>query len=95
MGYFLDGGYAEYTRAYADYTCKVPAGVNPLEAAPPTCAGVTTYKAVKMSGAQPSQLVAIFGKRRPLNTSLKECSRWVHLPSSRSSKGPRSPILHR
>jgi propanol-preferring alcohol dehydrogenase len=61
MGYFIDGGYAEYTRAYANYVCKVPSGVNPLEAAPLTCAGVTTYKAVKMSGARPSSLVAIFG----------------------------------
>lgn len=61
MGYFLDGGYAEYTRAYANYVCKVPSKVNPLEAAPLACAGVTTYKAVKVSGARPSELVAIFG----------------------------------
>jgi len=40
---------------------KVPAHVNPLEAAPLSCAGVTTYKAVKMSGARSSDLVAIFG----------------------------------
>jgi propanol-preferring alcohol dehydrogenase len=40
---------------------KSPQGVNPFEAAPLTCAGVTTYKAVKVSGARPSDLVAIFG----------------------------------
>jgi propanol-preferring alcohol dehydrogenase len=40
---------------------KVPDGMNPFEAAPLTYAGVTTYKAVKMSGARPSDLVAIFG----------------------------------
>jgi alcohol dehydrogenase, propanol-preferring len=60
-GYFLDGGYAEYAKAYGRYVCKVPANVNPLEAAPLTCAGVTTYKAVKVSGARSSDLVAIFG----------------------------------
>jgi propanol-preferring alcohol dehydrogenase len=60
-GYFLDGGYAEYTRAFARYVCQVPAGVNFLEAAPLTCAGVTTYKAVKVSGARSSDLVAVFG----------------------------------
>jgi propanol-preferring alcohol dehydrogenase len=40
---------------------KVPSGMDPFEAAPLTCAGVTTYKAVKVSGARPSDLVAIFG----------------------------------
>lgn len=60
-GYFLDGGYAEYAKASAKYVAKVPAGVDPLDAAPLTCAGVTTYKAVKLSGARPTSLVAVFG----------------------------------
>ncbi len=60
-GYSIDGSYAEYARAFAKYVAKVPAYVNSLEAAPLTCAGVTTYKAVKMSGARPTDLVAIFG----------------------------------
>ena len=60
-GYFIDGSYAEYAKAYARYVGKVPAGVSPMEAAPLTCAGVTTYKAVKVSGARSSDLVAVFG----------------------------------
>jgi propanol-preferring alcohol dehydrogenase len=60
-GYFMNGSYAEYVRAYGKYVVKVPDGVNLLEAAPLTCAGVTTYKAVKVSGARPANLVAIFG----------------------------------
>lgn len=60
-GYSIDGGHAEYVKAFAKYVAKVPSGVNPFEAAPLTCAGVTTYKAVKMSGARPTDLVAIFG----------------------------------
>src|SRR5256885_13063270 len=60
-GYFLDGAYAEYAKAFARYVGKVPANVKSLEAAPLTCAGVTTYKAVKVSGARSSDLVAIFG----------------------------------
>jgi propanol-preferring alcohol dehydrogenase len=60
-GYSLDGGYAEYATAAAKYVAKVPDGVEPLDAAPLTCAGVTTYKAVKVSGARPASLVAIFG----------------------------------
>ncbi len=60
-GYAVDGGWAEYALASGAYVGKVPEGIDPFEAAPLTCAGVTTYKAVKVSGARSSQLVAIFG----------------------------------
>jgi propanol-preferring alcohol dehydrogenase len=60
-GYGMDGGYAEYVRASAAYLGLVPPGVNALDAAPLTCAGVTTYKAIKVSGARSSDLVGIFG----------------------------------
>ena len=60
-GYAIDGGWGEYALGYASYVGKVPEGIDPFEAAPLTCAGVTTYKAVKVSGARSSDLVAIFG----------------------------------
>ena len=60
-GYSVDGAYAEYAVAAADYVVPVPEGVPPFDAAPLTCAGVTTYKAVKVSGARSSDLVAVFG----------------------------------
>jgi propanol-preferring alcohol dehydrogenase len=60
-GYAIDGSYAEYAVANAAYVAQVPHGVDPLDAAVLTCAGVTTYKAVKVSGARPGQLVAVFG----------------------------------
>ena len=61
MGYSIDGGFAEYATAYARYVVQVPDGVDPLDAAPLTCAGVTTYKAVKVAGTRSSDLVAVFG----------------------------------
>ena len=60
-GYSIDGGFAEYAVAYARYAVKVPAGIDPREAAPLTCAGVTTYKAVKVAGTRSSDVVAVFG----------------------------------
>jgi alcohol dehydrogenase, propanol-preferring len=60
-GYFLPGAYAEYAPAFADYVGKVPQNINPFDAAPLSCAGLTTYKAVKVSGARSSDLVAIYG----------------------------------
>jgi propanol-preferring alcohol dehydrogenase len=60
-GYSIDGGYAEYAVASARFAVAVPAGIDPFEAAPLTCAGVTTYKAVKVSGLRPAETAAIFG----------------------------------
>ena len=61
MGYSIDGGFGEYAVAYGRYVVKVPDGVDPFDAAPLTCAGVTTYKAVKVAGTRSSNLVAVFG----------------------------------
>lgn len=60
-GYGCDGGYAEKMLAWADFAQPVPEGITAVEAAPLTCAGVTTYKALKVAGVQPTQLVAISG----------------------------------
>ncbi|KZW99123.1 alcohol dehydrogenase [Pseudoalteromonas luteoviolacea] len=60
-GYSVDGGYAEYCLANADYVVKIPDNLNFVEAAPLFCAGVTTYKALKVSEAKPGQWVAIVG----------------------------------
>ncbi|REJ13745.1 MAG: alcohol dehydrogenase AdhP, partial [Bacillaceae bacterium] len=60
-GYSVDGGYAEYCKAPADYVAKIPDNLDPVEVAPILCAGVTTYKALKVSGARPGEWVAIYG----------------------------------
>jgi alcohol dehydrogenase, propanol-preferring len=60
-GYSFDGAFAEYAVGYARHVVRVPDGIDPADAAPLTCAGVTTYKAVKVSGASSSGLVAVFG----------------------------------
>jgi alcohol dehydrogenase, propanol-preferring len=61
MGYSIDGGFGEYAIAYARYVVKIPEGIDPFDAAPLTCAGVTTYKAVKVAGTRSADLVAVFG----------------------------------
>jgi propanol-preferring alcohol dehydrogenase len=60
-GYSMNGGFAEYAVGYARHAVRVPDGIDPADAAPLTCAGVTTYKAVKVSGATSAGLVAVFG----------------------------------
>ena len=60
-GYSVDGAYAEWAVAVADFAVPVPDAVSSFDAAPLSCAGVTTYKAVKVSGARSSDLVAVYG----------------------------------
>lgn len=61
MGYPMDGGYADFTLAYASHVVKIPEGVSWLDAAPITCAGVTTYKALKVAKPQPNETAMIVG----------------------------------
>ena len=60
-GYSVDGCYAEYAVADSRYVVAVPDSVSSVDAAPLTCAGVTTYKAVKVAGVRPAERVAVFG----------------------------------
>jgi propanol-preferring alcohol dehydrogenase len=61
MGYSIDGGFGEYATAFARYVVRVPEGIDPLDAAPLTCAGVTMYKAVLTGGTRSTDLVAVYG----------------------------------
>ncbi len=60
-GYSVDGGYAEYVVADARYIARFPKGINFLEMAPITCAGVTVYKGLKETETKPGEWVAISG----------------------------------
>jgi propanol-preferring alcohol dehydrogenase len=60
-GYSIDGAFADYAVADAEYVVPVPVGVSSLDAAPLACAGVTTYKAAKVANIKPTHRVAVFG----------------------------------
>lgn len=60
-GYTADGGMADYCIVPADYAVKVPDELDSASASSITCAGVTTYKAIKTSGVCPGQWLLIAG----------------------------------
>jgi alcohol dehydrogenase, propanol-preferring len=60
-GYTVDGAMAEQCIVKADYAVKVPDGLDPKKATSITCAGVTTYKAIKVSDIKPGQWIVIYG----------------------------------
>jgi D-arabinose 1-dehydrogenase-like Zn-dependent alcohol dehydrogenase len=60
-GISYDGGYQQYMVAPTDAVVSMPDGLNDVEAAPLLCAGITTYNALRRSGAMPGDLVAVLG----------------------------------
>src|SRR6058998_1996396 len=60
-GITFDGGYGEYMIAPASAVARFPDDLPPVEAAPLLCAGITTFNALRNSGARPGDLVAVLG----------------------------------
>jgi D-arabinose 1-dehydrogenase-like Zn-dependent alcohol dehydrogenase len=60
-GISYDGGYADYTVVPAEALAAIPESLSSVEAAPLLCAGITTFNALRNSGAVPGDLVAILG----------------------------------
>src|SRR5262249_23668186 len=60
-GVSYDGGYSEYMVAPVEALAHMPESLDPADAAPLMCAGITTFNALRHSGALPADLVAIQG----------------------------------
>jgi len=60
-GITVDGGYADYVLVKASAMASIPDDLAAQEAAPLLCAGITTYNALRHSGARPGDLVAVLG----------------------------------
>jgi NADPH2:quinone reductase len=60
-GISFDGGYAEYATVPAEALARVPERLAAVDAAPLLCAGVTTFNALRNTGARPGDVVAVQG----------------------------------
>jgi len=60
-GISYDGGYADYMIAPPEALVHIPDDISATEAAPMMCAGITTFNALRNSGARPGDVVAILG----------------------------------
>lgn len=60
-GCMVDGGFAEFLKAKASHTAKLPDELSFAEAAPLLCAGLTVYKALRVAEAKAGQRLAVFG----------------------------------
>src|SRR5229473_5532602 len=60
-GISFDGGYAEYMVAPAQALASVPDNLSSVESAPLMCAGITTFNALRNSGARSGDVVGVLG----------------------------------
>jgi propanol-preferring alcohol dehydrogenase len=60
-GYTIDGGYAEYATARADFVFPLPQTVDDLHAAPLLCAGIIGFRSLRVAGVEPGERVGLFG----------------------------------
>ena len=60
-GVTVDGGFAEFLKAPASHTVKIPPSIPPIEAAPLLCAGLTAYRALRQTSILAGQRLAVFG----------------------------------
>ena len=60
-GISFDGGYAEYMTAPSEALALVPDDLSSIDGAPLMCAGLTTFNALRNSGARPGDVVAVLG----------------------------------
>jgi propanol-preferring alcohol dehydrogenase len=60
-GYSVDGGYAEYATARADFVHPLPSTLSDADIAPLLCAGMIGFRSVRVAGTQPGERVGLFG----------------------------------
>jgi propanol-preferring alcohol dehydrogenase len=60
-GYTKNGGFAEYILADPNYVAHIPTALSARQAAPIICAGITTYKGIKVADVRPGEWLAVSG----------------------------------
>ncbi len=60
-GFHVDGGFAEYMLAQADFVLPLPDSISDEQAAPLLCAGIIGYRSLKKAGLQPGEWLGLFG----------------------------------
>src|SRR5215470_8238481 len=75
-GYSVDGGYAEYALARADFCFPIPAQLDDLHAAPLLCAGIIGFRALRVSGAEKGERVGLFGFGASAHLAIRVLQAW-------------------
>ena len=75
-GYTVDGGYAEYAVARADFVFPLPANLDDLHAAPLLCAGIIGFRSLRVAGVEPGDNVGLFGFGSSASLTIAVLDAW-------------------
>ena len=75
-GYDVDGGYATFARARADFVHELPDELDDLRAAPLLCAGIIGFRALRVAGVQRGERVGLFGFGASAHLALPVLKAW-------------------
>jgi len=75
-GYSVDGGYAEYALARADFCFPVPSQLDDLHAAPLLCAGIIGFRALRVAGVEKGERVGLFGFGSSAHLTIHVLKSW-------------------
>jgi D-arabinose 1-dehydrogenase-like Zn-dependent alcohol dehydrogenase len=79
-GISYDGGYSDYMIVPTVALAEIPKQLSYIEAAPMMCAGITTYNALRNSGAHVGDIIAILGIGGLGHLGIQFASKWVLRP---------------
>jgi len=75
-GYTVNGGYAEYALARADFVFPLPARLDDLQAAPLLCAGIIGFRSLRVAGVEPGERVGLFGFGASAHLAIAVLQAW-------------------
>jgi propanol-preferring alcohol dehydrogenase len=75
-GYTVDGGYAQYATARADFVFPLPAALDDLHTAPLLCAGIIGFRSLRVAGVQPGERVGLFGFGASAHLAIEVLHAW-------------------
>ena len=75
-GYSVDGGYAEYALARADFVFPLPTTLDDLHAAPLLCAGIIGFRSLRVAGVEPGERVGLFGFGASAHLAIEVLHAW-------------------
>lgn len=75
-GYTVDGGYAEYATARADFVFPLPDALDDLHAAPLLCAGIIGFRSLRVAGVHPGERVGLFGFGASAHLAIEVLHAW-------------------
>jgi propanol-preferring alcohol dehydrogenase len=75
-GYTVDGGYAEFALARADFVYPLPAGLDDEHAAPLLCAGIIGFRSLRVAGVEPGERVGLFGFGSSASLAIQVLQSW-------------------